>query len=119
MGTRLSRRSKGSRKKRCSGPTECFILCCTGWKSTGGSNPAGGKARPGASANITLLKREERRCCRSSGSSGAQSIQSWLVCGRSSMFDLDHAITEWRGQMTAGGMNNPAELEGHLRDDVE
>jgi hypothetical protein len=38
------------------------------------------------------------------------------------MFDLDLAIAEWRGQMTAGGIKSPAvldELESHLRDEVE
>jgi hypothetical protein len=38
------------------------------------------------------------------------------------MFNLDQAMTEWRRQMTAGGVANPAvldELESHLREDVE
>ena len=38
------------------------------------------------------------------------------------MFNLDHAITEWRMRMAAGGLNTPAvldELESHLREDVE
>src|SRR6476646_5639493 len=38
------------------------------------------------------------------------------------MFNLDHAITEWRRQMTAGGINTPSvldELESHVREDVE
>jgi hypothetical protein len=38
------------------------------------------------------------------------------------MFNLDHAITEWRRQMLAGGIQAPIpleELENHLRDDVE
>jgi len=38
------------------------------------------------------------------------------------MFNLDEAITEWRRQMAAGGVTNPAvldELESHIRDDVE
>ncbi len=38
------------------------------------------------------------------------------------MFNLDHAITEWRRQMTAGGVKNPTvldELESHVREDVE
>jgi hypothetical protein len=38
------------------------------------------------------------------------------------MFNLHHAITEWRQQMATGGINTPAvldELESHLQDDVE
>ena len=38
------------------------------------------------------------------------------------MFKLDQAISEWRRQMTAGGVKNSAvldELESHLREDVE
>jgi hypothetical protein len=38
------------------------------------------------------------------------------------MFNLDGAITEWRRQMSAGGVQNSAvldELESHLREDVE
>jgi hypothetical protein len=38
------------------------------------------------------------------------------------MFNLERAITEWRQQMIAGGVRNPAvldELEGHLRESVE
>ncbi len=38
------------------------------------------------------------------------------------MFDLDEAITEWRHQMTAGGITSPSvldELESHLREDVD
>jgi hypothetical protein len=38
------------------------------------------------------------------------------------MFNLNQAITEWRRQMTAGGIKTPAvldELESHLREDVE
>ncbi|HEX4265162.1 MAG TPA: Clp protease N-terminal domain-containing protein [Verrucomicrobiae bacterium] len=38
------------------------------------------------------------------------------------MFDLDLAISEWRRQMSAGGIKSRevlAELESHLRDDVE
>jgi leader peptidase (prepilin peptidase)/N-methyltransferase len=38
------------------------------------------------------------------------------------MFDLDHAIAEWRRQMLAAGIKTPMpleELESHLRDDVE
>ena len=38
------------------------------------------------------------------------------------MFDLDQAISEWRRQMTDGGVKSPeilSELESHLRDDVE
>jgi hypothetical protein len=38
------------------------------------------------------------------------------------MFNLDHAITEWRRQMSAGGVQNSAvldELESHVREDVE
>src|SRR6185503_763347 len=37
------------------------------------------------------------------------------------MFDLDHAISEWRRQLTMDGINSPEvldELESHLRDDV-
>lgn len=38
------------------------------------------------------------------------------------MFNLNHAISEWRRQMIAGGVTTPAvldELESHLREDVE
>src|SRR6267378_432900 len=38
------------------------------------------------------------------------------------MFNQDEATAEWRRQMSAGGINNPAvldELEAHLREDVE
>ena len=38
------------------------------------------------------------------------------------MFNQDEATAEWRRQMSAGGVNNPAvldELEAHLREDVE
>jgi len=38
------------------------------------------------------------------------------------MFNLDHAITEWRRQMTAGGIKAPSvldELESHVREDVD
>ena len=38
------------------------------------------------------------------------------------MFNLDHAIAEWRRQMAADGVNRPevlTELESHLRDDLE
>src|SRR5689334_5834145 len=38
------------------------------------------------------------------------------------MFNLDHAITEWRRQMIAGGIKTPVpldELESHLREDIE
>jgi hypothetical protein len=38
------------------------------------------------------------------------------------MFDLDHAITDWRRQMAAGGISSPEvldELESHLREDIE
>jgi leader peptidase (prepilin peptidase) / N-methyltransferase len=38
------------------------------------------------------------------------------------MFDLEHAIAEWRKRMAAGGINTSAvldELESHLREDVE
>jgi hypothetical protein len=38
------------------------------------------------------------------------------------MFDLDHAISEWRRQLAAGGIDSPEvldELESHLRDDIE
>ena len=38
------------------------------------------------------------------------------------MFNLDYAITEWRRQMSAGGIKTPSvldELESHLREDVE
>jgi hypothetical protein len=38
------------------------------------------------------------------------------------MFNLDRAITEWRRQMTAGGVKDSAvldELESHVREDVE
>src|SRR5262245_54973283 len=38
------------------------------------------------------------------------------------MFNLDHAIAEWRRQMTIAGIKSPRvldELESHLRDDVE
>jgi hypothetical protein len=38
------------------------------------------------------------------------------------MFNLDHAIAEWRRQMLAAGIKTPVplnELENHLRDDVE
>jgi Clp amino terminal domain, pathogenicity island component len=38
------------------------------------------------------------------------------------MFNLDHAISEWRKQMSAGGIKTPTvldELECHLRDDIE
>jgi hypothetical protein len=38
------------------------------------------------------------------------------------MFDLEHAIAEWRRQMLAAGIKAPVpldELESHLRDDIE
>ncbi len=38
------------------------------------------------------------------------------------MFDLEHAIAEWRRQMLAAGIQTPApleELELHLRDEIE
>src|SRR4051812_43917621 len=38
------------------------------------------------------------------------------------MFNLENAISEWRKQMSAGGVKTPApldELESHLREDVE
>ena len=38
------------------------------------------------------------------------------------MFNLDHAIAEWRRQMIAGGIRSPEildELESHLREDIE
>jgi hypothetical protein len=38
------------------------------------------------------------------------------------MFNLEHAIAEWRQQMVEGGIDSSTtldELEGHLRDDVE
>lgn len=38
------------------------------------------------------------------------------------MFNLDQAISEWRQQMLAAGINTPVpldELESHLRDDIE
>lgn len=38
------------------------------------------------------------------------------------MFDLEYAITEWRQQLSAGGIASPEvldELESHLRDDVQ
>src|SRR4051812_6178372 len=38
------------------------------------------------------------------------------------MFNLDKAIAEWRGRMTAGGIKKSEvldELESHLRDDIE
>jgi hypothetical protein len=38
------------------------------------------------------------------------------------MFDLDHAILEWRRQLARGGINSPDvldELESHLRDDLQ
>jgi len=38
------------------------------------------------------------------------------------MFSLEHAISEWRRQLAAGGIDSPEvldELESHLRDDIE
>jgi len=38
------------------------------------------------------------------------------------MFDLNHAISEWRRQLADGGIDSPEvldELESHLRDDIE
>src|SRR4051812_33857381 len=38
------------------------------------------------------------------------------------MFNLDKSITEWRRQMSAGGVKNSTvldELESHVREDVE
>ena len=38
------------------------------------------------------------------------------------MFDLDHAISEWREQLASDGISSPEvldELESHLRDDIE
>src|SRR5688572_10874778 len=38
------------------------------------------------------------------------------------MFDIDHAILEWRRQLARGGINSPDvldELESHLRDDLQ
>jgi len=38
------------------------------------------------------------------------------------MFDLEHAISEWRRQLANGGIDSPQvvdELESHLRDDIE
>lgn len=38
------------------------------------------------------------------------------------MFELEQEILKWRRQMTGGGIKSPrvlAELESHLRDDVE
>jgi hypothetical protein len=38
------------------------------------------------------------------------------------MFDLEHAIAEWREQLASGGVSKPEvldELESHLRDDIE
>src|SRR5580765_7357930 len=41
---------------------------------------------------------------------------------RTLMFNLDHAIVDWRRQMAAEGIRTPAvldELESHLREDIE
>lgn len=48
-------------------------------------------------------------------------MPSWPDCERSSLFDLEGAILEWRRQMAAGVAAAEAldELESHLRDDVE
>src|SRR5438105_2760291 len=38
------------------------------------------------------------------------------------MFNLNHAISEWRQEMAAGGLKNRKvldELENHLREDIE
>src|SRR5271170_6644818 len=38
------------------------------------------------------------------------------------MFNLDHAISEWRRQMLAAGIKTPVpleELENHLREEIE
>src|SRR5262245_18040484 len=38
------------------------------------------------------------------------------------MFDLDHAIAQWRQQMLNAGLKSPVpldELESHLRDDIQ
>ncbi len=38
------------------------------------------------------------------------------------MFNLDHAIADWRRQLAAGGIKSPAvldELESHLREDID
>ncbi len=38
------------------------------------------------------------------------------------MFNLDHAISQWREQLASDGINSPDvldELEGHLHDDIE
>lgn len=41
---------------------------------------------------------------------------------QNNMFELNQAIADWRRQMAADGIKNPAlldELEGHLQDDIE
>src|SRR4051812_22553283 len=57
-----------------------------------------------------------------SGSSGTQCTAFWPGSGRSSMFDLNEAIRDWRQSMSMGGLKAAEvldELESHLRDDVE
>jgi hypothetical protein len=47
---------------------------------------------------------------------------SWFPLYPNDMFDLDQAIAEWRRQMAADGIRNPAlldELENHLREETE
>ena len=44
------------------------------------------------------------------------------ACERSNMFNLEHAIADWRRQMLATGIKTPApleELEGHLREEID
>ena len=46
----------------------------------------------------------------------------WPACERSNMFNLDHAIADWRQQMLAAGIKTPVpleELEIHLREEIE
>src|SRR6266480_6580991 len=49
-------------------------------------------------------------------------IPPTLMKQPNNMFDLDHAIAEWRSQMRTAGIKTSVpmdELENHLRDDVQ
>src|SRR4051812_47710777 len=75
-----------------------------------------------ANGSIIRSRKTATKFCRKSANNGQRSLRSFATFGRSNMFDLERAITEWRKQMVAAGVKNGevlSELESHLRDDIQ
>jgi hypothetical protein len=59
---------------------------------------------------------------KSSANNGSKSTPSSPVSGRRNMFDLEHAVADWRQQMAESGVSQSQildELESHLREEFE